>query len=80
MIRSMVDLLLSNRRPFQYEDMHMLLPCHVMDVGQVCTSSTIAYYFRRQSSWHKLSVPDPCFVYKKVHQRPSYLNKFESKI
>jgi protein-tyrosine phosphatase len=76
----MVDLLLSNRRSVQCEDMHMLLPCHVMDVGQVCTSSAIAYYVRRQSSRHKFSVPDPRFVYQNAHQRPSYLNKSESKI
>ena len=74
----MVDLLLPNRRPFQCEDMHVLLPCHVMDVGQVCISS--AYYFKRQRSRHKLGVPDPRFVYKKTHQQPSYLNKFDSKI
>ena len=76
----MVDLLLSNRRSVQCEDMHMLLPCHVMDVGQVCTSSAIAYYVKRQSSRHTFSVPDPRFVYQKAHQRPSYLNKSESKI
>ena len=76
----MVDLLLPNRPPFQCEDMHVLLPCHVMDVGQVCISSAIAYYFKRQSSRHKLGVPDPRFVYKKAHHRPSYLSKFDSKI
>jgi hypothetical protein len=36
-----------------------------MDVGQVCTSSAIAYYVKRQSSRHQFSVPDPRFVYKK---------------
>jgi len=35
---------------------------------------------KRQSSRHKLSVPNPRFFYKKIHQRPSYLNKFEIKI
>jgi hypothetical protein len=76
----MVDFLLSNRRPFQWEDMYVLLPCHVMDVGQICISSAIAYYVKRQISRHNFSVPDPCFVYKKAHQPPSYLSKFESKI
>ena len=50
----MVNLLLSNRRPFQCEDMYMLLPGQVMDVGQVCISSAIAYYVKRQSSRHKI--------------------------
>jgi uncharacterized protein YjiS (DUF1127 family) len=34
-IRSMADLLLSTRRPFQCEDRYVLLPCHIMYVGQV---------------------------------------------
>ena len=79
-IRSMVDLLLSNRRPFQCQYMYVLIPCHVMDVGLVCISSAIAHYFKLQSSRHKFSVPDLRYVYKKAHQRPSYLSKFESKI
>jgi len=37
----MVDLLLSNRRPFQSEDLYVFLPCHMMDVGQVSTSSAL---------------------------------------
>ena len=37
-LRSMANLLLSNRRPFQSEDLYVLLPCHMMDVGQICTS------------------------------------------
>jgi hypothetical protein len=40
-LRLMVDLLLSNRRPFQYEDIYLLLPYHMMDVGQLCTSSAL---------------------------------------
>jgi hypothetical protein len=35
----MADLLLSNRRPFQSEDVYVLLTCHMIDVGQVCTSA-----------------------------------------
>ena len=35
---TMADLLLSNRRPFQCEDLYVLLPCHLVDVGQVCAS------------------------------------------
>jgi len=50
--------------------MHVLLPCHVMDVGQVYISSAIAYYFKRQSSRHKLGVPDPRFIYKKLISNP----------
>jgi len=38
-LRSMADLLLSNRRPFQSEELYVLLSCHMMDVGQVCTLS-----------------------------------------
>ena len=39
-LRFMADLLLSNQRGFfQSEDLYVLLPCHMMDVGQVCTSS-----------------------------------------
>ena len=37
-IRSMADLLLSTRRPFQCEDRYVLLPCHILYVGQVCAS------------------------------------------
>jgi hypothetical protein len=40
-LRSMADLLLSNRRPFQNEDLCVLLPCHIMNVGQVCTSCAL---------------------------------------
>ena len=40
-IRSMADSLLSNRRPFESENLFVLLPCHMMDVGQVCTSSAL---------------------------------------
>ena len=40
-LRFMVDLLLSNRRSFQCEDIYLLLPYHMMDVGQVCTSSAL---------------------------------------
>ena len=40
-LRFMVDVLLSNRRPFQCEDIYLLLPYHMMDVGQVCTSSAL---------------------------------------
>jgi hypothetical protein len=28
-LRSMADLLLSNRRPFQSQDLYVLLPCHM---------------------------------------------------
>jgi hypothetical protein len=61
----MVDVLLSNRRPFQCEDMYVLLLCHVMDVGQVCTSSAIAYYVKRQSSRHKIQCVWPTFCLQK---------------
>ena len=37
-LRSMSDLLLSNRRPFHSKDLYVFLPCHIMDVGKVCTS------------------------------------------
>ena len=40
-LKSMVDLLLLNRLPFQSEDLYVLLPCHLMDVGEVCTSSAL---------------------------------------
>ena len=40
-LRFMVDLLLSKRRHFQCEDIYLLLPYHMMDVGQVCTSSAL---------------------------------------
>ena len=40
-LRTMVDSLLSNGRPFEREDLFVLLPCHMMDVGQVCTSSAL---------------------------------------
>ena len=40
-LRSMADLLLSNQRPFQNEDLCVLLPCHIMNVGQVCTSCAL---------------------------------------
>jgi hypothetical protein len=46
-----------------------------MDVGQVCISSAIAYYFKRQRSRHKFSVPDPRFVYKKAHQHRKHTHK-----
>ena len=67
-LRSKADLLLSNRHPFQKEILYVLLPCHMMDVGQICTSSAlhiIIYQMnaKRQSSRHKFSVPDPHFVY-----------------
>jgi hypothetical protein len=39
-LRSMTDLMLSNQHPFQSEDLYVLLPCHILDVGQVYTSST----------------------------------------
>jgi hypothetical protein len=61
----MVDLLLSNRRSDQCEYMYMLFPCHVMDVGQVCTSSAIAYYVKRQSSRHKIQCVWPTFCLQK---------------
>ena len=35
---------------------------------------------KRQSSRHKFSASDPCFVPKKAHQRLSYLNKIGIKI
>ena len=38
-LRSMADLLLSNRRPFQNKELYVLLSCHMMDVGQVCKAS-----------------------------------------
>jgi len=71
----MADLLLSNRRPFQSEDLYVLVPCHMMDVGQVCTSSAlhnIVINAKVQNSRHKFSAPDPHFVYKKAHQLPRY--------
>jgi hypothetical protein len=40
-LRSMTDLLLSNRQPFQNEDLCVLLPCHIMNIGQVCTTSAL---------------------------------------
>jgi len=40
-IRTMVNILLSNRRPFQNEDLYVFLPCHLMDVGQYSTSSAL---------------------------------------
>jgi len=72
----MTELLLLNRRPFLY----VILPCRMMDVGQVCTSSAYQMNAKRQSSRHTYIAPDPRFVYRNAHQRPSYKNKFESKI
>jgi hypothetical protein len=40
-LRSMADSLLSNRRPFESENLFVLLACHMMDVGQVCTSTAL---------------------------------------
>jgi hypothetical protein len=53
-LRSMSDLLLSNRRPFQSEDLYVLLPCHMMDVGQVCTSSAL-HIISNECKTHKTS-------------------------
>ena len=35
----MADLLLSSRCPFQGEELYVLLSCHMIDVGQVCSTS-----------------------------------------
>jgi hypothetical protein len=63
--------------------MYVLLPGHMMDVGQVCTLSAlhiISNECKSENSRHKSNAPDLHFVYKKVHQRPIYLNKYGSKI
>ena len=52
----------------------------MIDVGQVCASYALHIISKSQSSRHKFNAPEPRFVCKKTHQRPSYLNKFESKI
>ena len=40
-LRSMAELLLSNQRSFQSEDLYVLLPCNMNDVGSVYTSSAL---------------------------------------
>jgi hypothetical protein len=50
-LRSMTDLMLSNQHPFQSEDLYVLLPCHIMDVGQVYTSSTFRLLWNHFNSW-----------------------------
>ena len=41
---------------------NILVPCHMTDVGQVCTSYTLHIISKSQSSRHKLNAPDPRFV------------------
>ena len=77
----MVDFLLSNRRRYQSEDLYVFLPCHMMYFGQVSLSSALHII----SNECNASVPGInsvrlTHVYKNVHQQPSYLNKFESRI
>ena len=60
-------------------NLYVLLPCHMMDVGQVCTSA-LHIISKRQSSRHKFMAPGQRFVHKKAHQRPSYLDKIGIKI
>ena len=81
-LRSMVDLLLSNRRRFQSEDLFVLLSCRMMDVGQVSTSSVLHIISNecKASKVPGINSVRPTHVYKNVHQQPSYLNKFESRI
>jgi len=47
----MADLLLSNQHPFQSEDLYVLLPCHMMDVGQVYASSAFRLLWNHFYSW-----------------------------
>ena len=83
-LRSMADLLLSIRRPFQSEDqMWLYLVTWLMLVKFVHHLHCILYQMnaKSQSSRHKIRAPNLSFVYKKkTHQRPSYVNQFESKI
>ena len=46
----MADLLLSYRRPFQSEDLYVFVPCHMMDVSQVCTSSALHIIVNKRKS------------------------------
>ena len=70
-LRSMADVLLSNQCPFQSEDLFVLLPCHMMDVGHVKLTRhlyCISYQMnvQRQSCRHKFSAPDRVSSTKKL--------------
>ena len=83
-LRSMADLLLSNQRPFQSEDLYLLLACHMMDVGQVCTSCELHIISNECKTFKIPSINSVHLTRilsnKKAHQWPSYLSKFENKI
>jgi hypothetical protein len=57
-LRSMADLLLSNRRPFQNKELYVLLSCHMMDVGQVCKASFLTWKCERSGGIVPSHSPD----------------------
>jgi hypothetical protein len=67
----MADLLLSNRRPFQSEDLCGHLHCHMMWVKFVHHLYYILYQMKAkcQSPRHTFSAPDQRFVSEKGHQQ-----------
>ena len=60
-LRTMDDVLLSNQRPFQSKDLCVILPCLMMNVGQVCTSSAL-HITSNECKTYKSRAPDPRFI------------------
>ena len=46
------DVIISNNGPIQSEDVYVLLPCRMMDLDQVCTSSTLDIISNECKTFH----------------------------